>query len=470
MEERQAIRERLEAFGARFLWVVYHDYAGLARAKAVTRDRLDEALASGVTFAMANWDLAITDHQVPHPIFGADSGDFRAVPDPAALVPIPWRPGVAQAYSRLTDDLGRPWEGDPRGRLGAQVEMVAARGLRCRMAFEAEFTLAVAEEAAAGPGGDADGPVRLPSGWRTADRGRMFIVDEIEARWEWCARALDALAGMGIAVHQFAKEYGPAQYELSLLPADPLAAVDRFLLARQAIKALARDAGLVATFMPKPFARLPGNGLHVHMSFADADDRDVVVDPADERALSPTGGAILAGLLAHAAGQAALGSPTPNSYKRLLPGSWAPAHVAWALGNRAALVRIPGRGAARHLEYRSGDASANAYLLVTGLLAAVDDGLARGLPPPPAVAADIGLWSDEEAATRGVARLPSRLDAALDALERDEVLLTALGPVIPEHYLAVKRFELDSYLAESGADPDATEVTDWERAAYLEPV
>lgn len=447
-------RGRFEALGARFLWVVYHDYAGLARAKAVTVDRFDETLESGVTFAMANWDLAITDHQVPHPIFGADSGDFRAVPDPATIVPIPWRPGVAQAYSHLADDLGRPWEGDPRGRLRRQVEALAARGLNALLAFEAEFMLTV-----------VDGP-----DWRLADRGRMFTVDEIEARWEWCSRVLDALAGMGIAVHQFAKEYGPAQYELSLLPTDPLAAVDRFLLARQAIKALARDAGLVATFMPKPFAELPGNGLHVHMSFADADDRDVVVDPADERALSPTGGAILAGLLAHAAGQAALGSPTPNSYKRLLPGSWAPAHVAWALGNRAALVRIPGRGASRHIEYRSGDASANQYLHVAGLLAAVADGLARETAPPPAVAADIGHWSDEEAAAHGVARLPPRLDAALEALERDEVLLAALGPVIPDHYLAAKRFELDSYLAESGADPDTTEVTDWERAAYLEPV
>jgi glutamine synthetase len=107
---------------------------------------------------------------------------------------------------------------------------------------------------------------------------------------------------------------------------------------------------------------------------------------------------------------------------------------------------------------------------VAGLLAAVADGLAGETAPPPPVAADIGHWTDEEAAAQGVARLPSRLDTALDALERDEVLLAALGPVIAEHYVAVKRFELDAYLAERGAAPDTTEVTDWERATYLEPV
>jgi glutamine synthetase len=148
--------------------------------------------------------------------------------------------------------------------------------------------------------------------------------------------------------------------------------------------------------------------------------------------------------------------------------------VAWGVGNRAALIRVPDAGAGRHLEYRAGDASANAYLLVAGLLAAVADGLEGNLVPDPAVDHDIGHepsasagGGDEQA---GLERLPDRLDTALDALEADAVLMGALGPVISEHYLAVKRFEWDSYLAESGLATSDTAVSDWERATYLEAV
>jgi glutamine synthetase len=275
---------------------------------------------------------------------------------------------------------------------------------------------------------------------------------------------------MGIAAHQIAKEYGQGQYELSLLPTGALAAVDAYLAARDLIKALARDDGLVATFMPKPDADYPGSGLHVHVSLVDPSGADALGDRDDPERISNAGLASIAGLLEHASGQAALGSPTPNSYKRLLPGSWAPAHAIWGVGNRAALVRIPATGAGRHIEYRAGDASANLYLHVTGLLASMLDGLRQRAEAPAAVQADVGHLSDADTAAIGASRLPGRLDLALDALEADEVLLDAIGPTIARHYLPVKRFEWQSYLDESGLGPDDLAVSAWERAAYLEPV
>ena len=447
------VANRLGALGADFLWIVYHDYSNLARAKVVTRDRFAEAVERGVSFAKANWSIAINDHLIPHPGFAADSGDFLARPDLSTLVPVPYRARVAEVLSDLTDEDGEPWDGDPRGRLKTQVEALAGLGLRAKVAFETEFLLAVPVE----------------DGWRPADRGRMFTLDEVEARWGWCARVLDALWAMKIPVHQLGKEYGMGQYELSLLPTDPVGAVDRFLLARQVIKALARDDGLVATFMPKPFAELPGNGLHVHISLWREDGNDATSDAADPGALSDTGLAAVAGLLDHAPAQAALGSPTPNSYKRLLPGSWAPAHVCWAFGNRAALVRVPSRGAGRRLEYRSGDASANPYLLLGGLLGAIADGIARARVAPPPIDGDVGHWTDEEAAAYGAERLPASLGAALDALESDEAMRAMLGPTIARHYVEVKRYELACYADEAGeAKPE--EVTPWERTTYLEPL
>ena len=407
---------RLRGLDVEALWVVYHDYAGLGRAKAVPRGRFEEVAGEGVTFAMANWDLAITDEQVPHPIFGADSGDFRAVPDPPTLVALPHRPGVAQAFARLTDDTGAAWDGDPRAALIAQVDRLERLGVAVKAAFEAEFVVV-----------DGDDPAALH-----ADTGRMFAVDGLDGRWSLAARILDDLDSTGVAVHQVAKEYGPGQFEVSLLPADPLAAADRFLLARQLIRAAARAEGATASFMPKPYADAAGNGLHVHLGLTRADDPrvDLIADADDPARLAATADAPIAGLLAHAAGQAALASPTPNSYKRLLPGSWAPAHVSWAIGNRAALIRVPGRGAGRHLEVRGGDAGMNPYLHLAGLLAAIADGIERQLPVPLAADLDVGHLSDEEAAAGGFARLPSDLPSALDAFEADGVLRDAVGPTI----------------------------------------
>jgi glutamine synthetase len=445
---------RIRDLDAEALWVVYHDYAGLGRAKAVPRGRFEEVACEGVTFAMANWDLAITDEQLPHPIFGADSGDFRAVPDPSTLVALPHRPGVAQAFARLTDDTGADWDGDPRAALIGQVSRLERLDVAVKAAFEAEFVVV-----------EGDDPAALH-----ADRGRMFAVEGLDRRWPMAARILDDLDATGVAVHQIAKEYGPGQFEVSLLPADPLAAADRFLLARQLIRAAARAEGATASFMPKPFADVAGNGLHVHLGLTRLGEPevDLIADADDPTRLAHTAGPPIAGLLAHAMGQAALASPTPNSYKRLLPGSWAPAHVSWAIGNRAALVRVPGRGAGRHLEVRGGDAGMNPYLHLVGLLAAIADGVERQLPVPPEADLDVGHLTDEEATAGGFSRLPADLVSALDAFEADDVLRDAVGPTIARHYVDVKGFEWDCYVERSGLAAGSTDVSDWERATYFE--
>jgi glutamine synthetase len=454
MDSSAATLERLSELDVDALWVVYHDYAGLGRAKAVPRGRFEEVAGQGVTFALANWDLAITDKQVPHPVFGADSGDFRAVPDPSTVVRIPHRPRVAQAFARLTDDTGTQWAGDPRAALSAQVERLDRLGIALRVAFEAEFVVVAGSD---------------PSALHD-DTGGMFAVEGLDARWPLGARILDDLEAVGVAVHQFAKEYGPGQFEVSLLPAKPLVAADHFLLARQLIRAAARELGATASFMPKPYADLPGNGLHVHFGLTRADDPtvDLIADVDDPTRLATTAAAPIAGLLAHAQGQCGLSSPTPNSYKRLVPGSWAPAHVSWAIGNRSALVRVPGRGSGRHLEVRGGDAGMNPYLHLAGLLAAMADGVSHDLAMPREARVDVGHLSDDEAAAAGFERLPTHLGSALDALEADAVLRGALGPVIAPHYLDVKRFEWATYLERAGPDPGTTDVSDWERRTYFE--
>jgi glutamine synthetase len=240
----------------------------------------------------------------------------------------------------------------------------------------------------------------------------------------------------------------------------PMKAADDLLTVRETVKALARDAGLVASFMPKPFEQLAGSGVHVHVSLWDATGQESRSEGAGPAGLSRELGHFMAGVLAHAPAICGVGAPTVNSYKRLLPGSWAPAHVAWGTGNRAALVRVPG-SSRRRIEFRAGDHTANPYLFLTALFAAGLDGLERELDPGAPAAGDIGHQGLEELARQGVQLLPRSAGEALDAIEADEVVMSALGAVCGPELLRVKRFELARY---------ERHVTDWERDVYFERV
>jgi glutamine synthetase len=167
----------------------------------------------------------------------------------------------------------------------------------------------------------------------------------------------------------------------------------------------------------------------------------------------------MAGWLRHAEALCALGSPTPNSYKRLQPASWAPAHICWAIGNRAALVRLPGQGKRARLEFRAGDNTGNPYLYLAGLIWAGLDGIDRGLDPGEPAAADVGHLDQAELDRRGIRLLPRDAADAFAALERDEALRAGLGELIHGEFLRVKRAELDSY---------RLQVSPWERAAYFD--
>jgi glutamine synthetase len=168
----------------------------------------------------------------------------------------------------------------------------------------------------------------------------------------------------------------------------------------------------------------------------------------------------MAGVLAHAPAFCGVAAPTVNSYKRLLPGSWAPAHVAWGTGNRAALVRVPG-SSRRRIEFRAGDHTANPYLLLTALFAAGLDGLERDLDPGAPASGDIGHLTPAELASQSVRQLPRTAGEALDAVEADDAVMAALGAVCGPELLRIKRFELARF---------ERHVSDWERDVYFERV
>lgn len=439
------VEERLDEWDSHGLWIIFHDYSARSCAKWVPRPSVGSALRRGGVFARANLNFTIDDQQVPNPRFGADTGDFFAVPDPDTLVPVPYRPGAARAHSWLRTEEGEAWEGCPRTMLVSQIERLAEHGLSAQVAFEPEFTLYHQ-----GPDGNLT-PV---------DHHAMYTVDRIDTSYELLSRMQETLMQQSIDVVQIGSEYGHGQVEINLSHTDPLSAADQLLIFRDTVRALARDAGLLATFMPKPFATSAGNGLHAHLSLqaaGDGADRSSGEEPGEiSRELSH----FVGGVLAHAPALCGVASPTVNSYKRLQPASWAPAHVAYGSGNRSALVRIPG-STRKRMEFRAGDCTANPYLLLTALLAAGIDGLERETAPGELAQFDLGHADPEELCRAGITMLPRSAGEALNAIEADGVVMSALGPVCGPELLRIKRYELARY---------EVEVSEWERNVYLERV
>ena len=245
-----------------------------------------------------------------------------------------------------------------------------------------------------------------------------------------------------------------SQYEINLREAPALVAADRAFRLKSAVKDVAAQHGLLATFMGKPFNDQGGSGFHVHLSL-ERDEANAFDDPDDPDGISGEMRAFVGGVLAHAPALMAVLNPTVNAYRRLVPDSLAPTHANWGWDNRTALVRIPPeRGGATRVEVRVGDGSANPYLAVAGLLFAGLHGVRDGLVPPSPVGGDAYTLDPASSGDR----LPPSLDDALAALEADEVLRDGLGPVLVDTFLALKRFELERH---------RTWVSDWDLDEYL---
>jgi glutamine synthetase len=426
----------------RHLWVAYTDYHGRLAGRDIPLARVPGVVERGTNFAKANFNFSIRDEQVSHPRFGADSGDVLAIPDSVSAVQLPFQAESAFAFATLHLEDGSVWEGCPRAALQCAVSALAEAGLAASVAFEPEFYLFAS---------DAGLPINQTG---------MYTIAGLDEQMEFVRRLSAALPEMGVELEQIGKEYGQGQYEANIAPDRPVEAAEDLFLLRLAVRSIARQLGQHASFMPKFDPAMAGSGLHVHLSLQDvSNNADRTADADDASGLSATARSFMAGWLNHAEALTALGCPTPNSYKRLQPGSWAPAHICWGIGNRATLVRVPGPGKRARLEFRAGDNTTNPFLFLAGLIWAGLDGMQRGLAPGEPVTDDAGHLETEELATRHIRFLPRDAHAAFEAFEADHALKTGLGALIHTEFLHVKRAELAAY---------DVQVNDWERAAYFD--
>ena len=283
---------------------------------------------------------------------------------------------------------------------------------------------------------------------KVLDRGGYFDLTPLDVAQEYRRRTITALESLGIPVELSHHEVSPSQHELDLRYTDALTMADNLMTTRLAVKEVAMEAGIYATFMPKPLEGFDGSGLHLHLSLFEG-DKNAFYEPGGEFGMSKVARGFIAGLLTHAREITAVTNQWVNSYKRLVPGFDAPTSVAWARNNQSALVRVPtpkaGKPASTRIEYRSPDGACNPYLTFSVILAAGLAGIEGGYELPDESPTDIAALTAQERAASGIKRLPDTLAEALDAMESSELVAGALGEHVFEWFLRNKRREWARY-------------------------
>ncbi|MFJ1706976.1 glutamine synthetase family protein [Kitasatospora sp. NPDC088346] len=427
----------------RFLWV---DHNSVTRGKAVTRDALASRMRSGVGLARTRQASSLLDLGQPVPGFDA-VGEVRLVPDPDSFVRLPHAPGSAAMLCDLVTLDGEPWAACPRTFL--KEALAAAAEYEVLAAFEPEFTLCAGKPE----------PGRLD----LLDDSLCFDNEGFDAADEYAVALVRALRAQGLEVETYHPEFGSGQHEMTLRHAPAVRAADNYVWQRAITRGLARKHGLWATFAPVPHPGMRGNGNHAHLSLwrrgpAGEPSENLFADPSDELGLSAMGRHFVGGLLEHLPALVALTNASVNSYQRLRPGMWSGAFGAYGFDNREAAVRIPSRlrgseSASTNIEVKTCDSTANPYLALGALIHAGMDGVRRRLDPGEPLTEDPNGLSDRELRRRGVRPLPRSLEEAVDALERDEFMMSVLGPERRALYPAVKRADVRD-MKEMGAVAD----------------
>ncbi len=429
-DTEKAVQAAVQAYGIQYIRFIWCDNAGIIRAKAVHTAFIEDYLnGGGVGIAAAQQALpAMYDALAPGSGL-TPAGEVHMRADWPTMTPLPYAAGHARVFADIYDGE-RPWSHCPRGFLRRVLARAAEQGWRFQAAFENEFYLLETR-------GEEPTPVDPTVFAQTYALDQMAIVlEEITA----------ALEAQGVVPEMIYAESGPGQFEMPVRYADALTAADQQVIFRETVRAVASQHDLVASFMPKIFEDKAGNGAHLHISlWRDGENR--VADPQRPEALSAEAQAFVAGILHHLPALMAITVPSPNSYRRIRPRFWSGAFTCWGYGNREAAVRVPQVPAGRaitNLECKTVDPSCNPYLALGAVIVAGLDGLAKGMTPGDPVPMDPADMPEAEREARGIRPLPDNLGDAIAALERDQVLLDAMGEDLARSFLAVRRAEWEA--------------------------
>ncbi len=436
------VKSLVEEHGIEFFLCSFVEMSGAPKAKVIPVTHLADMAEEGAGFGgFAAGEIG----QGPH------DPEMASIPDFNSLTIVPWRENLAWVAGDMSVD-GKSWHYCPRTILRQQLKKARQKGYVFNVGIEAEFMLLKQDEDGQYAPWDTldtlDKPCYdLKALYRNLDMMTTLIKYMQELEWEPYAND---------------HEDATCQFEVNWTYSDALTTSDRHTFFKWMVKTLAEERGLLATFMPKPFTNLTGNGAHFHMSLWDEDNQtNLFLDENDKNGVSQLAYWFTGGILKHAKAVTAVTNPLVNSYKRLVRraprsgASWAPVYVTYGANNRTQMIRIPAPG---RIENRLGDGAANPYLAATVLLAAGLDGIENQIDPGVQNEDNLYEVPEDELQRRGIDSLPATLSEAADALDGNEIIKNALGNEYADYYIQVKRKEWRDY---------HLSISQWETDNYL---
>ncbi len=434
------IKKSVKDNDVRFLRLAFTDINGTSKAVEVPTSQLDKVLTNDIHFDGSSIDGFVR----------LEESDMVLYPDFSTWAVLPWGDEKGGKIGRLVCSVhktnGEPFEGDPRNNVKRVLKEMKEMGFTdFDIGFEAEFHLFKLGE-------DGNWTTEVP------DHASYFDMTSDDAGARCRRDIVETLESIGFEVEAAHHEVGDGQQEIDFRFDDALTTADRVQTFKMVVREVARKHGLYATFMAKPVEGQAGNGMHTNMSLF-KDGKNVFYDKDGEFHLSDTALYFLNGILEHARAITAIGNPTVNSYKRLIPGFEAPVYISWASKNRSPLVRIPDAEEINtRLEMRSADPTANPYLLLAACLTAGLNGIKEAKKPMAPITSNVFEMSEEERAKRGIKPLPSTLHNAVKAFKADPLIQEALGEHLTQSFIDSKNLEWSKY---------TQSVSDWERDRYM---
>jgi len=437
-EKVRKILEQAERDRVKFLRLQFSDILGTIKNVEVPDSQFADALNGLVMFDGSSIEGFVR----------IEESDMVLKPDLDTFRVFPWADASGEKVARIICDIanpdGSPFPGCPRTTLKKVIAQAAAEGWVMNAGPEAEFFLFQKKDGA---------PTT-----QTHDRAGYFDLTPVDQGEDVRREIVLALQAMGFQVEAAHHEVAPGQHEIDFRYDDVLTTADSVSTFRFVVKHVATRNGVHATFMPKPIYGINGSGMHTHQSLF-SNGTNLFYDERGQWQLSELCLHYIGGLLRHAKGFCAITNPLVNSYKRLVPGYEAPTNIAWSERNRSPLVRVPAaRGVATRVELRMPDPAANPYLALAVMLRAGLDGIEKKMDPGPPVNKNIYKMSHRERRHLRIDELPGNLSEALDAMEKDDLVLDTLGEHIVRHFVEAKRDEWFEYIKH---------VSPWEVDRYL---
>jgi glutamine synthetase len=428
------VRDDLKAKGVKYCIGAYVDIHGVPKGKVVPIDHfLDFASCSELYTGYALDGLGQ----------GPNEDEIASLPDLDFIIPLPWQPDVAW-FAADNTFKGKPYEVNTRVALKKVLEKAKGMGFGMNLGIECEvFVLRLTSE----------GKLQVPNPDDNLVKA-CYDVKRFMDRYTWLDKMATTINALGWDLYSFDHEDANSQFEFDFKYADALTMCDRHIFFRYMAKHYAAEEGLIATFMPKPFAEKTGSGAHFNMSLYDLDTKKnlfALPHAEDPRGLGLTklGYQFIAGILKHGPALCAAFAPTVNSYKRLIRRglmsyyTWAPVFNSYGRNNRTNSVRVPMAGG--RVESRNADAAVNPYLACALVLAAGLEGIEQGLDPGDAHEDNLYALSPEELNARGIGELPRTLHEAVHAFASDPLVETTLGSTLRQEFITYKAQEWTDY-------------------------